>query len=121
VAATIEIGLIGSGDIEGALVKSDGSGLEGLDVELLDVAGKVVATARSDYDGFFLLERIAYGRYTLRLSADSAKAAHVEAVINRTIDISAEKTVVRLGAIHVEKSQHIALAEPAGGMTQAAR
>lgn len=121
VAAKIEIGLIGSGDIEGALVKSDGSGFEGLDVELLDVAGKVVATARSDYDGFFLLERIAYGRYTLRLSADSAKAARVEAAINRTIDISAEKTVVRLGAIRVEKSQHIALAEPAGGMTKAAR
>jgi hypothetical protein len=121
VAATIEIGLVGSGDIEGALVKSDGSGFEGLDVELLDVAGKVVATARSDYDGFFLLERVAYGRYTLRLSAESAKAAHVEAAISRTVDISSEKTVVRLGAIHVAKSQHIALAEPAGGMAQTAR
>jgi hypothetical protein len=121
VAAKIEIGLVGSGDIEGALVKSDGSGFEGLDVELLDVSGKVVATARSDYDGFFLLERIAYGRYTMRLSAESAKAAHVEAVINRTVDISSEKTVIRLGAIHVEKSQHIALAEPAGAMAQTAR
>jgi hypothetical protein len=121
VAARIDIGLVGSGDIEGALVKSDGSGFEGLDVELLDVAGKVVATARSDYDGFFLLERVAYGRYTLRLSAESAGAAHVEATVNRTIDISSDKTVVRLGAIHVEKSQHIALAEPAGGLAQTAR
>jgi hypothetical protein len=121
VAATIEIGLIGSGDIEGALVKSDGNGFEGLDVELLDVAGKVVATARSDYDGFFLLERIAYGRYTLRLSAESAKAAGVDTAIGRTIEISAEKTVVRLGAIRVQKSAHLALAEPAGGLAQASR
>ena len=69
VAAKLDIGLVGSGDIEGALVQEDGRGLEGLDVELLDVTGKVASTARSDYDGFFLLERIAYGRYTMRLSA----------------------------------------------------
>ena len=97
------------------------AGFEGLDVELLDVTGKVVSTARSDYDGFFLLERVAYGRYTLRLSAESAKAAHVEAAIARTIDISAEKTVVRLGAIRIQKSPHIALAQPAGGLAQTSR
>jgi len=121
VAATVEIGLIGSGDIEGALVKNDGQGFEGLDVELLDVAGKVVATTRSDYDGFILFERIAYGRYTLRLSTESANAAGVDATIGRTIEISAEKTVIRLGTIRILKSAHIALAEPAGGLAQASR
>ena len=43
VAAEIEIGLVGAGDIEGVLVKDDGSGFEGLDVELVDASGKVVA------------------------------------------------------------------------------
>ena len=61
----LEIGLVGAGDIEGVLVQDDGRGFEGLDVELVDAAGKVVATARSDFDGFFLFERVAYGRYTL--------------------------------------------------------
>jgi len=121
VAAKLEIGLVGSGDIEGVLVQNDGRGIEGLDVELLDVTGKVVATTRSDYDGFFLLERIAYGRFTLRLSAESAKAAGVDAAIGRTIDISADKTVVRLGAIRIQKTAHIALAEPAGGLAQISR
>jgi len=121
VAAKLEIGLVGSGDIEGVLVQSDGRGIEGLDVELIDVAGKVVTTAQSDYDGFFLLERVPYGRYTLRLSAESAKAAGVEAAIARTIDISSAKTVVRLGAIRIHKSQHIALVEPAGSLAQTSR
>ena len=120
VAAEIEIGLVGAGDIEGVLVKDDGSGFEGLDVEMLDATGKVVATTRSDYDGFFLFERAAYGRYSFRLKADSAAAAGVERSIAKTAEISAEKTVVRLGPIRLFKTAQIALAEPIGTGTGAA-
>jgi hypothetical protein len=44
VAAQLEFGLVGAGDIEGVLVKDDGSGFEGLDVEVIDATGKVVGT-----------------------------------------------------------------------------
>ena len=118
VAAKVEIGLVGSGDIEGALVQSDGRGFEGLDVELVDPAGKVVATTRSDYDGFFLFDHIPYGRYGLRLTADSAHAAGVAASIDRSIEISAEKSVVRLGAIRILKTPQIALSATAGSAAQ---
>src|SRR4030095_13430631 len=70
VAAKIEIGLVGSGDIAGMLAQSDGGGFEGLDIELVDQAGKVIASGRSDYDGFFLFDRIPYGRYSLPLPPD---------------------------------------------------
>jgi hypothetical protein len=115
VAANIEIGLVGAGDIEGMLVQDDGRGFEGLDVQLLDAGGHVVATTRSDYDGFFLFERVAYGAYRLSLTVDSAKAAGVDASIPKNIEISAAKTVVRLGAIRIQKVARIAVAEPAGG------
>jgi hypothetical protein len=108
VAAKLEIGLVGAGDIEGVLVKNDGQGFEGLDVELIDAAGKVVASTRSDFDGFILFERVAYGRYTLRLSADSAKAANVERAIDKSVEISPEKTVIRLGPIRIQKASQIA-------------
>ena len=108
VAALLEIGLVGAGDIEGILVKNDGRGFEGLDVELIDAAGKVVASTRSDFDGFILFERVAYGRYTMRLSADSAKAANVEPVIDKSVEISPEKTVIRLGPIRILKASQIA-------------
>ena len=114
VAAEIEIGLVGAGDIEGVLVKDDGSGFEGLDVELVDASGKVFATTRTDYDGFFLFERVAYGRYTFRLKADSAAAIGVERTIAKTAEISADRTVVRLGAIRLLKATQIALSDPAG-------
>lgn len=120
VAAAIEIGLVGAGDIEGVLVKDDGSGFEGLDIEMVDATGKVVATTRSDYDGFFLFERAAYGHYRFRLKAESAEAAGVERAIEQTAEISSVKTVVRLGTIRIRKVAQIALADPPGaGITTA--
>ena len=114
VSANIEIGLVGAGDIEAVLVQDDGRGLEGLDIELVDVGGKAVATTRSDFDGFILFERVAYGRYTLRVSADSADAAGVERGIDRIVEISPDKTIVRLGAIRIGKRPQIASLVPAG-------
>ena len=112
VAAEVEIGLVGAGDIEGVLVKDDGSGFEGLDVELVDATGNVIASTRSDYDGFFLFERVAYGRYSFRLKADSASAAGVERTIAGSAEISPDKTIVRLGALKVRKVAHMALVDP---------
>src|SRR4051794_25213035 len=101
VPADVQIGLVGGGDIEGALVKSGGIGFEGLDLELVDSAGKVVGTARTDYDGFFLFERVAYGSYTIRVSKDSAAAAKILADVGIALQVSADKAVVRLGSIQV--------------------
>ena len=115
VAAQLEIGLVGAGDIEGILVKNDGRGFEGLDVELIDATGNVVASTRSDFDGFILFERVAYGRYGFRLSAESAIAAGVERSIDKTVEISPEKSVVRLGPIRIQKASQIATAFSAGG------
>jgi hypothetical protein len=101
VPAEVQIGLVGGGDIEGAVVKSGGLGFEGLDLELVDAAGKVIATARSDFDGFFLFERAPYGTYTVRVSRDSATAAKIVTELGIRLTITADKSVVRLGAIQV--------------------
>jgi hypothetical protein len=110
VTAQLEIGLVGAGDIEAVLVKDGGEGFEGLDVELLDPAGKVVSTTRSDYDGFILFERVAYGHYRLRLTSESASAAGVVRELDKTADITPQKTVARLGAIRIQKLGQIAMA-----------
>lgn len=101
VPAEVHIGLVGGGDIEGAVVKSGGLGFEGLDLELVDASGKVVASARTDFDGFFLFERIAYGDYSVRINKDSAAAAKVGTELGIRVAISADKSVVRLGSIQV--------------------
>lgn len=109
VAVDVDIALVGAGDIEGAIVRDGGDGFEGLDVELLDSAGKIVATTRTDFDGFFLFERVAYGRYTLRLTAESARIAKLRQELGASAEVSGDAPVARMGPIRVTPAQQIAL------------
>jgi hypothetical protein len=101
VPAEVQIGLVGGGDVEGAIMKSGGLGFEGLDLELVDANGKVVATARTDFDGFFLFERVAYGNYTIRVTKESAAAAKLATELGIRISVTPDKSIVRVGAVHV--------------------
>jgi hypothetical protein len=100
IPAEVQIPLVGGGDIEGAIVKSAELGFEGLDLELVDGSGKVVATTRTDFDGFFLFDRVAYGVYTIRIAKDSATSAKLVADLGLRVEVTPEKAVVRTGAIH---------------------
>jgi len=111
IPATVEIGLVGGGDIEGAIVKSGGLGFEGLDLELVGSDGKTVARTQSDFDGFFLFERVPYGDYHIRLSKDSAVAAGVARDLNVQVSVSSKKSIMRLGSIHVDPPPRVASRE----------
>jgi hypothetical protein len=111
VTTEVDIALVGGGDVEGSLVRSGGGGFEGLDVELVDSNGTVVATTRSDYDGYFLFERVAYGRYTIRLAKASAEAARSSPNLDRSLEVTPEKPVVRMGAVPVSPLQKVASAQ----------
>jgi hypothetical protein len=113
VPAEVEIGLVGGGDVEGALVKSGGVGFEGVDLELVDSSGKVVATQRTDYDGFFLFERVAYGSYTIQVAEKSAAAAKIAADLGIRFIVNADKAVIRLGTIQPVSQARIAEAPTA--------
>jgi hypothetical protein len=110
VPAEVQIGLVGGGDIEGAIIKNGGLGFEGLDLELVDAGGKVVGTARTDFDGFFLFDRVAYGSYTVRISKDSARAAKVLADLGIHLQVTADRAVVRLGGIQARVARVLASA-----------
>jgi hypothetical protein len=108
VAADVQIGLVGGGDVEGALMKSGELGFEGIDLELVDPAGKVIGTARTDFDGFFLFDRVAYGKYTLRVSAASASAAKIDVDLGVIVEVSPDRSVVRVGNLQPRPQAHIA-------------
>jgi hypothetical protein len=108
VAAEVEIGLVGAGEIEGAVVKSGGLGFEGLTLELLDAAGNVLARTQTDYDGYFLFERIAYGSYTVGVAAESAAAAKILPQLEASASIDEDKSVSRLGSIEVTPLPRVA-------------
>ena len=110
VPANVEIGLVGGGDVEGALVKSGGLGFEGVNIELVDANGKVVGTSLTDFDGFFLFERVAYGSYTLRVAKDSATAAKIAPELGIHFAITPDKAIVRLGTVQAVPQAHLAQA-----------
>jgi hypothetical protein len=111
VPAEVEIGLVGAGDVEGAIVKSGGLGFEGLDLELVDSSGVAVATARTDFDGYFLFERAPYGHYTVRIAKASAEATQVAPELGVTATVTDGQAVVRLGSIHLQPPPRIASAQ----------
>ncbi|MEO6433052.1 MAG: hypothetical protein ABIO29_03615, partial [Sphingomicrobium sp.] len=101
VAAVIDIALVGGGSIEGFAAKSDGSAYEGLDFELLDEAGAVVGTARSDIDGYIVFENIRYGKFALRLTSGTASAIHAAPLEPLTVVINRDKPAARIGSIKI--------------------
>ncbi len=108
VPAEVQIGLVGGGDVEGALIKSGGLAFEGVNLELVDVNGKLVGTSMTDFDGFFLFERVPYGAYTIRVAKDSASAAKISADLGIHFEITPDKAVIRLGSIQAMPRAHLA-------------
>ena len=111
VAADVPIALVGGGDVEGALIKSGELGYEGVDLELVDRSGKAVETARTDFDGFFLFDRVPYGEYRLRVSAASAGAAKIVSELGVSFKVTTDHPVVRLGSIQARLQPRIASAD----------
>lgn len=110
ISAELLIPLTGGGAIEGVLLKDGGGSFEGLDLELVDASGRAVATTRSDYDGFFMFERVPPGRYHLRLTEGSAAAAKsVRQVTSDEIELKPEQAVLRLGSLVVKASPKLAV------------
>ena len=111
VAATVDIALVGGGSLEGIAVHDDHREFEGLDIELVDVGGKVIGTTRTDLDGYFLFERVRYGAYTLRLAADSAAAVHALRDLDARVTVSREHPLQRIGMVVVRTSAQLASAQ----------
>lgn len=95
----IELPLVSAGDVDGTLVRAGGGTLEGVDLELVTVEGRVAATTRSDFDGFFLFEGVPYGRYTVRIGRLSAEAVKVSVALNGVATVDAHTPSVHLGGL----------------------
>jgi hypothetical protein len=66
-----------SSEIEGTIYIDRGAGPQearNVEVELVDSQDQVVQTTRSEFDGYFLFQRVPPGRYRVRLAAHSARA-----------------------------------------------
>ena len=98
VTGEIEIALVGAGMVEGTLVNPTGP-VEGIELVLKDRSGKTVARTRSDFDGYFLFEGVAYGSYRLALSQDTANLLFVHATLDVPAMVGPDRPYVRVGTV----------------------
>ncbi|MDB5702527.1 MAG: carboxypeptidase regulatory-like protein [Sphingomonadales bacterium] len=105
VALAIDLPLVSAGDVDGTLARAGGGTLEGMDIELVSIENRVVATTRSDFDGFFLFEGVPYGRYTIRISRLSAEATKTDVALRGVANIDAKTPSVHLGGVAAEPAE----------------
>ncbi len=118
VPAVIELAVAPTGEVEGLLTSPEGTPLGGAKLELLDARGQVVSRTMSEYDGFFLFERIPYGRYQLQLADETRAVLGVGAALADAIELGPDHTLDRVGTIRLQGATTVAqardppLAEP---------
>ena len=95
---------------EGVIHGPEDTPLAGARLELVDASGQVVARAMSEYDGFFLFDRVVYGRYRLQLAPDTQAALGVAPELAPVVELGPDKTVARLGTIRLRAATTIAQA-----------
>jgi len=105
IAAKIELAITPSGEVEGVLLGLSGTELGGVSLELVDRSGRVAATAVSEFDGFFLFQRVPYGEYRLRIATDSAKALDANQALGGPLIVNRDEDIARLGAVRIEASR----------------
>ncbi|MBL0023341.1 MAG: carboxypeptidase-like regulatory domain-containing protein [Sphingorhabdus sp.] len=114
VPMTVELPLVAAGEVSGTLVRSGGRVAGGIEIELLDRNGRVVKTTKSEYDGYFLFERVPYGQYRLRLAAVTAAIIKAETTLNAQVELTKARGLVDIGTVEVRDALRIAAADSDG-------
>lgn len=95
----LELPVITTGEIDGTVaVAPPGGGkqpLAGVRLELRDDSGAVIKTAISEHDGFYLLDKVPPGSYTLGLAADNPRLRNLERHAERPVVIGNDGTILR--------------------------
>ena len=117
IAASVQLPLAQTGEIEGTIYDLSGAARAGVELELVDTLGDVVATTISEFDGYFLFDLVPYGKYSIRLSSGSAKALSAARGIASEFEISNGNDVARLGIVRLKPDRVAQGGEPAGSVS----
>ena len=124
VIAEIELAIAPTGEVEGSILNASGVAQPGVRLELVDTRGNVAAEAISEFDGFFLFQRVPYGQYRLRVGAATAEKLGVASDLSLAdgrngFTLGRDEDVVRFGTIRlkaeapaIERAPTIASAKP---------
>lgn len=106
VIAEIELAISPTGEVEGTVLNPSGVEQPGVKLELVDRRGNVTAETISEFDGFFLFQRVPYGEYRLRVGEDAAAKLQVAAPLElpdgrSAFTLGREEDVIRFGTLRL--------------------
>ena len=93
----MEFAVISAGEIDGVVYRQKGDWSDPASeviIQLVDDKGDVVKEVKSQYDGFYLVEFIKPGIYTLRIDPDQLDRLKLPAVASRTVEIGNDGTIL---------------------------
>lgn len=76
----IDIAVVMTGDIEGTVLGTDGAPTRGIELTLLDAAGHEIASARSEFDGYYSFTGVPGGAYGIARRGDAGDPEVLESV-----------------------------------------
>lgn len=93
----VDFPVITAGEIDGvAYIRREGVSdpIRDVLIQLLDQNGEVVKEARSQYDGFYLIDLIRPGTYTLRVDPEQLERLELPNIPSRTVEIGKDGTIL---------------------------
>lgn len=93
----VEVPIVTTGEIDGTLYTLDSNGVRevvsGVQLEVVAEDGEVVKTVTSEYDGFYLFEKVFPGTYTLRIATDDPHVDSLVEIAPIEINIGTDGTI----------------------------
>ncbi len=96
-AIEVDFPIFMSGEIDGTVYLNKSGrefGVGDVTVELVDQYGRVIATTRTAYDGFYILSKAPLGDYRVRVSGKQLQRLGVRAMNEESLTISSEEPFV---------------------------
>ncbi len=126
IMAQLELAISPTGEVEGALRNVSGGEQPGVRLELVDQRGAIVAEAISEFDGFFLFQRVPYGTYSLRIASEAAATLGVADAVslpdgNTVFQLDRDNDVVRFGTFRLVPLDQPSVPSETQNVTVAAR
>lgn len=94
---TITIPVVTTGEIDGTLYTRDSEGqqkqLSNVVLEILNEQREVVESTTSEYDGFYLFEKVFPGNYTLRISPSDSRFGTHSQITEKEVTIGTDGTI----------------------------
>jgi hypothetical protein len=94
----LEFPIVQTGSVEGTTLfasERPNRSVGNVRLQLVGIHGDIVATTVSEYDGFYVFERVLPGEYVLQLESERASELNIELDAAASVHVSATGSVVR--------------------------